>query len=97
MDEEQRRKLMKEMGQLWLEAEVKNLESKVKQTAKINLLTPYLVVDSEALTQYCILVKKLVSSRQFVLLIPTAGKFFVDQRFTYFLVDRIYTLIIFRI
>lgn len=72
LDDEQRGKLMKEMGQLWLEAEVKNLESKVKQTAKVNLLTPYLVVDSEALTQHCILVKKLVSSRQFVLLIPTA-------------------------
>ncbi|XKL69364.1 hypothetical protein PGB90_007133 [Kerria lacca] len=79
LDEEQRRKLMKEMGQLWLEAEVKNLESKVKQTAKINLLTPYLVVDSEALTQYCILVKKLVSSRQFVLLIPTAVVSALDE------------------
>lgn len=74
MDDEQRGKLMKEMGQLWLEAEVKNLESKVKQTAKVNLLTPYLVVDCEALTQHCITIKKLVSSRQFVVLIPTAGK-----------------------
>lgn len=73
MDDEQRVKMMKEMGQLWLEAEVKNLENKVKQTAKMSLLTPYLVVDSEALIQHNILVKKLVSSRQFVLLIPTAG------------------------
>ncbi|KAL6958521.1 Protein smg5, partial [Sarracenia purpurea var. burkii] len=48
LNNEQRGKLMKEMGQLWLEAEVKNLESKMKQTAKTNLLTPsYLVVDSE--------------------------------------------------
>lgn len=73
MDDEQRVKMMKEMGQLWLEAEVKNLENKVKQTAKMNLMTPYLVVDSDAVTQHCILVKKLVSSRQFVVLIPSAG------------------------
>lgn len=79
LNDEQRGKLMKEMGQLWLEAEVKNLESKMKQTAKTNLLTPYLVVDSEALTQHCMLVKKLVSSRQFVLLIPTAVVSALDE------------------
>ncbi|XP_058818951.1 nonsense-mediated mRNA decay factor SMG5-like [Topomyia yanbarensis] len=59
------------MGQLWLRNEVKALESKVKRVVNITL-TPYLMLDSKCLTEYTYIVKNLVKTKKFVILIPTA-------------------------
>lgn len=61
---------MKHMGQLWLTAEVRDLETRVKgKTA----LSPYLVIDADSLIQYTSMVKQLVYSRKFIVLVPSAG------------------------
>ncbi|KAJ8915213.1 hypothetical protein NQ315_015436 [Exocentrus adspersus] len=60
---------MKHMGQLWLAAEVRALESRVGGKAA---LSPYLVLDSDALIKYTFMVKHLVHSRKFIVLVPTA-------------------------
>lgn len=62
---------MKHMGQLWLAAEVRALENRVGSKAA---LSPYLVLDSDALIKYTYMVKSLVNSRKFIVLVPTAGK-----------------------
>lgn len=59
------------MGQLWLAAEVRALEHRVGGTKVA--LSPYLVLDAEALIKYTHMVKQLVYSRQFILLVPAAG------------------------
>lgn len=67
---------MKHMGQLWLAAEVRALESRVKGKPS---LSPYLVLDADALIKYTFMVKHLVNSRKFIVLVPTAGIY--DLRF----------------
>lgn len=64
---------MKHMGHLWLAAEVRALESRVKGKPS---LSPYLVLDADALTKHIAIVKQLVNSRKFIVVIPTAGKLF---------------------
>lgn len=61
---------MKHMGQLWLAAEVSALENRVKGKAS---LSPYLVLDADALIKYTFMVKHLVNSRKFIILVPSAG------------------------
>ncbi|GLV31698.1 Smg5 nonsense mediated mRNA decay factor [Carabus blaptoides fortunei] len=62
-----RGKLMKDMGQLWLAAEVQDLESRVQgRTA----FSPYLVLDVDALIHYTHLAKQFVSARKFIVLVP---------------------------
>lgn len=71
-DEGQQEKNINElMGQLWLRNEVKTLESKVKKVVNITL-TPYLMLDSKCLTEYTSIVKNLVKTKKFVILVPTA-------------------------
>lgn len=65
---------MKHMGQLWLAAEVRALEKSVGGTKAA--LSPYLVLDADALIKYTHMVKQLVYSRQFILIVPAAGKLF---------------------
>nr|XP_023021557.1 protein SMG5 [Leptinotarsa decemlineata] len=60
---------MKHMGQLWLAAEVRALESRMGGKAA---LSPYLVLDADALIKYTYMVKHLVHSRKFIVLVPTA-------------------------
>ncbi|XP_050314461.1 nonsense-mediated mRNA decay factor SMG5 isoform X2 [Anthonomus grandis grandis] len=61
---------MKHMGQLWLASEVRALETRVGSTKAT--LSPYLVIDADALIKYTRMVKQLVYSRQFILLVPVA-------------------------
>lgn len=62
---------MKDMGQLWLAAEVQDLESRVQgRTA----FSPYLVLDVAALIHYTHLAKQFVSARKFIVLVPVIGK-----------------------
>ncbi|XP_062545991.1 nonsense-mediated mRNA decay factor SMG5 [Armigeres subalbatus] len=71
-DEGQQEKNINElMGQLWLRNEVKTLESKVKKVVNITM-TPYLMLDSKCLTEHTSIVKNLVKTKKFVILIPTA-------------------------
>ena len=79
---------MKNMGQLWLKAEVRDLESRVRR--KAGNFSPYLVVDSEALIEHIVLVKQLVGSRQFIVIIPTVGKLFNKKFFIFFIFTLIY-------
>lgn len=60
------------MGKLWLRNEVKTLETIVKK-GPINKFTPYLVLDSNSLTQHLTIVKSLIQSKKFVILVPNAG------------------------
>ncbi|XP_053664804.1 nonsense-mediated mRNA decay factor SMG5 [Anopheles marshallii] len=60
------------MGQLWLRNEVETLESKVNKRAGNLTLTPYLVLDSKCLTEYTSIVKNLIRTKKFVVLIPGA-------------------------
>lgn len=65
------------MGELWLRNEVKTLESKIKKP--INNFTPYLVVDAKSLADYTTIVKNLIKTKKFVVLIPNAGKIKIQQ------------------
>ncbi|XP_019867277.2 nonsense-mediated mRNA decay factor SMG5 isoform X2 [Aethina tumida] len=60
---------MKHMGQLWLAAEVRALESRVRGKTS---LSPYLVLDVDALIKFTFMVKNLVHSRKFIVIVPTA-------------------------
>lgn len=60
---------MKHMGQLWLAAEVRALESRVKGKASYS---PYLVLDADALIKYTFMVKHLVNCRKFIIIVPSA-------------------------
>lgn len=64
--------LMQHMGQLWLRAQVRELESRVQQQRRRGnaTLSPYLAVDCDALTAHMPLVKQLVAARRFIVLIP---------------------------
>ncbi|CRL01472.1 CLUMA_CG014443, isoform A [Clunio marinus] len=57
------------MGKLWLKSEIQTLESK-KHSAVA--LTPYIMLDSKCLTDYLNIVKNLVKSKKFIVLIPKA-------------------------
>lgn len=70
---------MKHMGQLWLAAEVKDLENRVKDKTS---LSPYLVVDADALMKYTSIIKHLIYSRKFIVLVPSAGNIVVFFIFT---------------
>lgn len=70
-------KLMQDMGQLWLRAEVRELETKVKRTTN---LPPYLVLDCDALIYHCTLVKQFVNSRKFIVLIPSVVVSALDEQ-----------------
>lgn len=61
---------MKHMGHLWLAAEVRALENRVRGKSS---LSPYLVLDADALTNHITMVKQLVNSRKFIVVIPSAG------------------------
>lgn len=63
------------MGKLWLRNEVRTLESEVSRKPVLHV-TPFLVMDADALTDYPGIVKSLLKSKKFVVLIPSAGECF---------------------
>lgn len=63
------------MGQLWLRSEVDNLEYKMKSSLKKPKLPTCIVVDTDAMINYSLLVKKLVSSAMFIVIVPAIGMF----------------------
>ncbi|XP_049792137.1 nonsense-mediated mRNA decay factor SMG5 isoform X1 [Schistocerca nitens] len=62
--------LMKQMGRLWLKAEVRELETRVRRLGRGPRLSPYLAVDSAALTHHLPKVRHLVAARRFIVLVP---------------------------
>lgn len=62
------------MGKLWLKHEIEELETKMSKAKSV--LSPYIVVDTKALTSHLEIVKKLVKARKFVVLIPNASKYY---------------------
>jgi len=63
-------KLMRHMGRLWLNAEVRALESQLRS----RLMSPYLVPDHEALAKHTPALKRLVYAKKFIVVIPAVGK-----------------------
>lgn len=63
-------KLMRHMGKLWLKAEVRALESRLR----FRLMSPYLVPDHEALIKHTATLKRLLYARKFIVIIPAVGK-----------------------
>lgn len=64
-----RGKLMRHMGRLWLKAEVRALESRLRS----KLMSPYLVPDHEALAKHTPALKRLVYAKRFIVVIPSVG------------------------
>lgn len=65
-----KRKLMRHMGKLWLKAEVRALENQLC----CRFISPYLVPDHEALAKHMPALKRLVSAKKFIVVIPAVGK-----------------------
>lgn len=63
------------MGQLWLRSEVDNLEHKMKYSARKKKLPTCVVIDTDALINYSLIVKKLVNSSKFIVVVPATGMF----------------------
>ncbi|XP_071450333.1 nonsense-mediated mRNA decay factor SMG5 [Hetaerina americana] len=72
-----RRQLMQNMGQLWLRAEVNDLETRVRRRGAF--FSPYLVVDADALIYRMSLVKQLVNAKKFIVIIPTVVVSALDE------------------
>ncbi|XP_034241326.1 protein SMG5 isoform X2 [Thrips palmi] len=79
VDLQRREEVMHNMGQLWLRAEVQNLETSVKRGSKGASFSPYLVLDVDALTKYCQLVGQLMASRKFIMVVPSIVLSALDQ------------------
>jgi protein SMG5 len=69
---EDKSEMMNKMGKLWLKNEVQTLESR-SRPSNTNL-TPFLMLDTLALVDYLYIVKHLIKSKKFVVLIPKAGE-----------------------
>ncbi|KAK2583107.1 hypothetical protein KPH14_009134 [Odynerus spinipes] len=70
-----RGKLMRHMGRLWLKAEVRALESRLRS----RLMSPYLVPDHEALAKHTPALKRLVYAKKFIVVIPTVVVSALDE------------------
>lgn len=72
--EQSRGKLMRHMGKLWLKAEVRALESRLRS----RLISPYLVPDQEALAKHTPALKRLVYAKKFIVIIPSVGESYYE-------------------
>lgn len=68
-------KLMRHMGKLWLNAEVRALESQLRS----RLMSPYLVPDHEALAKHTPALKRLVYAKKFIVVIPAVVVSALDE------------------
>lgn len=62
------------MGKLWLQNEVEALEEELRDSPAHVVMSPFVVVDSKALTEYNGIVKSLVRTKKCIVLIPNAGE-----------------------
>lgn len=68
------------MGQLWLRSEVDNLEYKMKYSSRKKKLPTCIVVDTDALIKYSLIIKKLVNSTRFIVVVPAIGVYLLIIR-----------------
>ncbi|XP_046418528.1 protein SMG5 [Neodiprion fabricii] len=68
-------KLMRHMGRLWLKAEVRALETRLRS----RLMSPYLVPDHEALSKHMPALKRLVYAKRFIVVIPSVVVSALDE------------------
>lgn len=68
------------MGQLWLRSEVDSLEYKMKYSLKTKKLPMCIVIDADALINYSLIVKKLVNSSKFIVVVPAIGVFLRERQ-----------------
>ncbi|XP_015601437.1 protein SMG5 isoform X2 [Cephus cinctus] len=67
--------LMRHMGKLWLKAEVRALESRLRS----KLMSPYLVPDHEALAKHTSSLKRLFYAKEFIVVIPSVVVSALDE------------------
>ncbi|ALC39571.1 Smg5 [Drosophila busckii] len=60
------------MGKLWLKNEVEALETELRDSPAHVVMSPFVVVDAKALTEYNNIVKSLVRTKKCIVLIPNA-------------------------
>ncbi|XP_064542053.1 nonsense-mediated mRNA decay factor SMG5 [Drosophila montana] len=60
------------MGKLWLQNEVETLEEELRDSTTHVVMSPFVVVDAKALTEYNGIVKSLVRTKKCIVLIPNA-------------------------
>jgi hypothetical protein len=65
---------MRDMAQLRLQAEVSQLEGSLQASKGHVSLPPYIVSDASSLCDHLALVKQLVASARFILIIPIVGE-----------------------
>lgn len=71
-EEARRNRLMRDMAQLRLQLEVSQLEGSLQQPKAQSAMSPYLVLDAQALCQHLAVVKQLAGSGRFIIIIPRA-------------------------
>lgn len=69
-EEARRNRLMRDMAQLRLQLEVSQMEGSLQQPRSQSSMSPYLVPDTLALCQHLPLVRQLVNSGCFIIIIP---------------------------
>nr|XP_037270298.1 protein SMG5-like [Rhipicephalus microplus] len=69
--DEKREWVMRSMAHLWLEHEVRDLEVQLVQASKHAALPPYLVPHTQVLCTRLVLLRRLVASRRFVVVVPS--------------------------
>ena len=79
---EKKKAMMENMAQLWLQQEVQDLEGKGSTNSRGTFrgfahYSPYIVVDHYALAAHFHLVKEVVASKKFAVIIPTAGEILI--------------------
>ncbi|XP_006818131.1 nonsense-mediated mRNA decay factor SMG5-like [Saccoglossus kowalevskii] len=72
-EETRRNQLMKDMAQLRLQSEVKQLEGSLEPKNQSNL-SPYLVPDTRVLTHHLNIIKQFAACARFIIIIPRVGK-----------------------
>uniref|UniRef100_A0A1A9UWM2 Uncharacterized protein n=1 Tax=Glossina austeni TaxID=7395 RepID=A0A1A9UWM2_GLOAU len=58
------------MGKLWLRNKVETLEEELRKNPLSFVMTPFLVINAKALTEYNAILKNLLKSKKFIVLIP---------------------------
>lgn len=69
-EEARRNRLMRDMAQLRLQLEVSQLEGSLQQPKAQSAMSPYLVPDTQALCQHLPIIRQLVNSGSFIIIIP---------------------------
>ncbi|XP_064416640.1 nonsense-mediated mRNA decay factor SMG5 isoform X2 [Latimeria chalumnae] len=71
-EEARRNRLMRDMAQLRLQLEVSQLEGSLQQPKTQTAMSPYLVPDTQALSQHLNVIRQLAASGRFIIIIPRA-------------------------